>query len=144
MPPQTYDDPTGVSELTDLLPAVEATVRRWLDVSAGIEPDRAARRLADVLDDPAGLPFTIGFIDGVIRPEDTRVAARNLAALAHDVPGFLPLHLRLAVRAGGARGPVAPGVVIPAARAALRRMVGHLLIDAEPRRLGPAIARLRA
>ncbi|GAB7004006.1 bifunctional proline dehydrogenase/L-glutamate gamma-semialdehyde dehydrogenase [Nocardioides sp. AN3] len=144
MPPATYDDPAGVSELTELLPAVEQTVRRWLDTSAGIEPDQAAKRLADVLDDPAGLPFTVGFIDGVIRPEDPHVAARNLAALARDVPRFLPLHLRLAVRAGGALGRVAPWLVIPAARAALQRMVGHLLIDAEPRRLGRSIERLRA
>ncbi|MFI2707631.1 bifunctional proline dehydrogenase/L-glutamate gamma-semialdehyde dehydrogenase, partial [Nocardioides sp. CER28] len=144
MPTSTYDDPAGVADLIDLLPDVEKTVRRWLDVSAGIAPDKAASRLADVLDDPAGLPFTVGFIDGVIRPEDKRVAARNLAALAADVPRFLPLHLRLAVRAGGALGRVAPGIVIPAAQAALRRMVGHLLIDAEPRRLGRSIERLRA
>lgn len=140
----TYDDPAGVDELVDLLPDVERTVRRWLDASAAIEPDKAASRLADVLDDPAGLPFTVGFIDGVIRPEDQRVAARNLAQLAGDVPRFLPLHLRLAVRAGGALGQVAPWLVIPAARAALRRMVGHLLIDAEPHRLGRSIQRLRA
>jgi RHH-type proline utilization regulon transcriptional repressor/proline dehydrogenase/delta 1-pyrroline-5-carboxylate dehydrogenase len=140
----TYDDPAGLDDLVDLLPDVERTVRRWLDASAGIEPDKAASRLADVLDDPAGLPFTVGFIDGVIRPEDQRVAARNLAALAADVPRFLPLHLRLAVRAGGALGRVAPWLVIPAARAALRRMVGHLLIDADPRRLGRSIHRLRA
>lgn len=141
---RTYDDPAGLAELTDLLPEVEETVRRWLDTAATIEPDKAARRLADVLDDPAGLPFTVGFIDGVIRPEDPRVAAHNLAALAHDVPRFLPPHLRLAVRAGGALAPAAPRLVIPAARAALRRMVGHLLIDAEPRRLGRSIVRLRA
>jgi len=140
----TYDDPAVVSELIDLLPDVEQTVRRWLDVSATITPDRAARRLADVLDDPAGLPFTVGFIDGVIRPEDKRVAARNLARLAFDVPRFLPLHLRAAVKLGGLLGPVAPELVIPAARAALRRMVGHLVVDAEPRRLGRSIERLRS
>ena len=144
MPNPTYDDPAGVSELLDLLPATEQTVRRWLDASARIKPDKAASRLADVLDDPAGLPFTVGFIDGVIRPEDKRVAARNLAKLASDVPRFLPLHLRLAVKLGGALGTIAPGIVIPAARAALRRMVGHLLIDAEPRRLGRSIERLRS
>jgi RHH-type proline utilization regulon transcriptional repressor/proline dehydrogenase/delta 1-pyrroline-5-carboxylate dehydrogenase len=144
MPHPTYDDPAGVSELLDLLPGTEETVRRWLDTAAEIKPDTAASRLADVLDDPAGLPFTVGFIDGVIRPEDKRVAARNLAQLALDVPRFLPLHLRLAVKLGGALGAIAPGIVIPAARAALRRMVGHLLIDAEPRKLGRSIEHLRA
>jgi RHH-type proline utilization regulon transcriptional repressor/proline dehydrogenase/delta 1-pyrroline-5-carboxylate dehydrogenase len=138
------DAASGISDLLELLPDTEETVRRWLDASAGIKPDKAASRLADVLDDPAGLPFTVGFIDGVIRPEDKRVAARNLARLAFDVPRFLPLHLRLAVKVGGALGSIAPGIVIPVARAALRRMVGHLLIDAEPRRLGRSIERLRA
>jgi RHH-type proline utilization regulon transcriptional repressor/proline dehydrogenase/delta 1-pyrroline-5-carboxylate dehydrogenase len=140
---RTYDDPATVDELIDLLPDVEETVRRWLDTSATIKPDRAARRLADVLDDPAGLPFTVGFIDGVIRPEDKRVAARNLARLSFDVPRFLPVHLRAAVKLGGALGPLAPGLVIPAARAALRRMVAHLVVDAEPRKLGRSITRLR-
>ena len=144
MPIPTYDDPAGVDELVDLLPEVEETVRRWLRTAQDIRPDKAATRLADLLDDPAGLTFTVGFIDGVIRPEDKRVAARNLARLAFDVPRFLPLHLRAAVKLGGALAPLAPGIVIPAAQAALRRMVGHLLIDAEPRRLGRSIARLRA
>jgi len=31
-----------------------------------------------VLKDPSGLEFTVGFVDGVIRPEDIKVAARKL------------------------------------------------------------------
>jgi RHH-type proline utilization regulon transcriptional repressor/proline dehydrogenase/delta 1-pyrroline-5-carboxylate dehydrogenase len=139
-----YDDPAGVDELVDLLPEVEGTVRRWLDRSAEIEPDKAAERLADVLADPKGLDFTVGFIDGVIRPEDPHVAARNLAALTRDVPRFLPLHLRAALKLGGRAALVAPALVIPVVRAVLRRMVGHLLIDADPKRLGRSVARLRA
>src|SRR5262245_29480931 len=38
----TYDDPAGVVELLDLLPATEETVRRWLDTSSQIKPDKAA------------------------------------------------------------------------------------------------------
>jgi RHH-type proline utilization regulon transcriptional repressor/proline dehydrogenase/delta 1-pyrroline-5-carboxylate dehydrogenase len=120
-----------------------ALVRRWLASSAEVPPDRAATQLAGVLKDPKGLPFTVGFIDGVIRPEDPRVAARNFATLARDVPSFLPWHLRTAVRLGGAAGLVAPRLVIPLVRRALRSMVGHLIVDATDERLGKAIAKIR-
>lgn len=121
----------------------EHLVRRWLAEAAGDRPDAAAARLAGVLRDPKGLAFTVGFVDGVVRPEDLGAAAAKLAAIAPDVPRFLPLPLRAAVRLGGLAAPVLPRLVVPAARIALRRMVGHLIIDATPRRLGPAIARIR-
>jgi RHH-type proline utilization regulon transcriptional repressor/proline dehydrogenase/delta 1-pyrroline-5-carboxylate dehydrogenase len=123
---------------------VEALVRRWLAEAADAPADPAAARLAGVLRDPKGLAFTVGFVDGVVRPEDLRAAAHRLAALAPDVPGFLPLPLRLAVRLGGLLAPVLPWLVVPIARLALRRMVDHLVIDATPSRLGRAIARIRS
>ena len=118
-------------------------VRRWLAEASDIAVDASAAQLAGILKDPGGLEFTVGFVDGVIRPEDLSVAARNLAALAPKVPGFLPWYMRAAVRAGGVLGPVLPGVVVPAARMVLRRMVGHLIIDATDARLGRAIRRIR-
>ncbi|GGC99020.1 1-pyrroline-5-carboxylate dehydrogenase [Tersicoccus solisilvae] len=142
-PPQT-DTATRPADPRALADDAVALVRRWLAEAAAIPVDASARNLAGVLRDPAGLPFTVGFVDGVIRPEDDGVAARKLAEIAADVPAFLPWYLRAAVRAGGALGPVVPGVVIPAARAALRRMVGHLLVDATEDRLGPALARIAA
>ncbi len=123
---------------------VEALVRRWLTEAARTPADPAATRLTGVLRDPKGLAFTVGFVDGVVRPEDLRAAARRLAAIAPDVPAFLPLPLKLAVRLGGLVAPVLPWIVVPAARYALRRMVDHLVIDATPARLGRAIARIRA
>ncbi|MGW0017416.1 proline dehydrogenase family protein [Rhodococcus sp. NPDC003382] len=120
-----------------------ALVRRWIAEAATVPPDRGAEQLAAVLKDPHGLEFTVAFIDGVIRPEDPRVAARNLAHLSRDLPAFLPAHLRAAIRAGGTLGPALPHVVVPAARRALRAMVGHLVVDASDARLGRAIARLR-
>lgn len=123
---------------------VVALVRRWLTESAGHPVDPAAARLAGVLKDPNGLAFTVGFVDGVMRPESRSVAARNLAQVARITPRFLPWHLRSAVRLGGALAPTFPWVVVPIARRVLRGMVGHLVLDATPRRLGPAIAKLRA
>jgi RHH-type proline utilization regulon transcriptional repressor/proline dehydrogenase/delta 1-pyrroline-5-carboxylate dehydrogenase len=126
-----------------VLTEVETLVKQWLDDAAGQPAAPAARRLADVLRDPAGLGFTVGFVDRVIRPDDNRVAAANLRDLARNTPGFLPWHLRLMIRLGAALSLVAPGVVIPIAARALREMVGHLLVDATDARLGKSIARIR-
>ncbi|WP_415857375.1 proline dehydrogenase family protein, partial [Sinomonas sp. G460-2] len=105
--------------------------------------DPAAAQLAGVLKDPNGLEFTVGFVDGVVRPEDLDVAARNLRDLAPKAPAFLPWALKQAVRLGGSLAPVAPGVVVPIARRVLREMVGHLIVDASDARLGPAIKKIR-
>ncbi|HEX4291027.1 MAG TPA: bifunctional proline dehydrogenase/L-glutamate gamma-semialdehyde dehydrogenase, partial [Trebonia sp.] len=139
-----YDDPAAIAELSALVPDVEATVRRWLSHAQTLPVDKAAARLAAMLNDPRGLAFTVGFVDGVIRPEDVREAARTFASLARDVPGFLPWHLRAAVKVGARVARPLPWVVIPAARVALRGMVGHLVTDARERQLGRAIRRLRS
>ena len=118
-------------------------VRTWLAQAANIKPDASAQQLAGVLKDPNGLDFTVGFVDRVVRPEDHHAAASALAHIAYDVPAFLPWYLQSAVRTGGKLAEVAPGVVVPAAQAALRAMVGHLIIDSRDKQLGKAIKRLR-
>ncbi|MWV57582.1 bifunctional proline dehydrogenase/L-glutamate gamma-semialdehyde dehydrogenase [Rathayibacter sp. VKM Ac-2754] len=126
-----------------ILDRVETLVRRWLVRSRAFPADPAAQRLAGVLQDPNGLDFTVGFVDGVARPEDLSVAAENLSALTAKTPAFLPSYLRAAVATGGAVGPVLPWIVVPAARRVLRQMVGHLVVDASDSRLGGAIRNLR-
>ncbi|MFQ4148248.1 proline dehydrogenase family protein [Arthrobacter sp. LAPM80] len=128
---------------TDLAEETIALVRHWLNEAATFPADVSAQRLAGVLKDPNGLDFTVGFVDGVVRPEDLAVAARNLAALAPKVPAFLPWYMRSAVRIGGIMAPVLPRIVIPIARRVLRDMVGHLIVDATDAKLGPAIAKIR-
>ncbi|MWV57837.1 bifunctional proline dehydrogenase/L-glutamate gamma-semialdehyde dehydrogenase [Rathayibacter sp. VKM Ac-2754] len=120
-----------------------ALVRRWLREAAQIPVDASGTQLAGVLKDPSGLDFTVGFVDGVVRPEDTRVAAAALRSIAGGVPAFLPAPMRGAVALGGVMAPLLPDVVVPIARRVLRRMVGHLIIDATDSRLGPAIAKIR-
>jgi RHH-type proline utilization regulon transcriptional repressor/proline dehydrogenase/delta 1-pyrroline-5-carboxylate dehydrogenase len=120
-----------------------ALVRHWLTEASKVPVDASAQQLAGVLKDPNGLEFTVGFVDGVVRPEDLNVAARNLAALAPKVPAFLPWYMRRAVQLGGTMAPVMPQVVIPIARKVLREMVGHLIVDATDAKLGPAIAKIR-
>ncbi|WP_249354158.1 bifunctional proline dehydrogenase/L-glutamate gamma-semialdehyde dehydrogenase [Microbacterium sp. 2FI] len=130
-PPATLED------------AAIALAERWIAEADEVEVDPAAERLAGVLKDPNGLPFTIGFVDGVMRPESLAAAASNLHRVAPLVPAFLPWYLRSAVQLGGAVAPVLPSPVVPIARRVLREMVGHLVVDARPDKLGPAIAKIR-
>ncbi|WP_457946911.1 bifunctional proline dehydrogenase/L-glutamate gamma-semialdehyde dehydrogenase [Pseudarthrobacter sp. alpha12b] len=139
--PQTVD--VDVPQAKSLANEAVALVRRWLTEAAKVPVDASAEQLAGVLKDPNGLDFTVGFVDGVVRPEDVNVAARNLAALAPKVPAFLPWYMRSAVALGGTMAPVLPQVVIPVARKVLREMVGHLIVDATDAKLGPAIAKIR-
>ena len=123
---------------------VEALVRRWLAAAAQLPVDPSARRLAALLRDPSGLRFAVGFVDGVVRPEDTGVAARAFARLARTPPAFLPWPLRAAIRLGGLAAPVLPGLVVPAGRRALRQMVHHLVIDANDPGLARGLRRVRS
>ena len=135
--PGIEGSPANLSE------AAIATVRRWLAESADISPDRSAQRLAGVLRDPRGLDFTLGFVDRVVRPEDLRVAARNLETLSRAIPKFLPWYLRFAILVGGGFAPLLPWPIVPIARRVLRRMVAHLVIDATPKKLDKTLHRLR-
>ncbi|RWZ68011.1 aldehyde dehydrogenase family protein [Labedella populi] len=145
IPQQTPDRSTeaGGEDLAAL--ATEATIlaERWVTESADAPVDPSAQRLAGVLKDPNGLAFTVGFVDGVMRPESLFVAGYNLQKVAKLTPGFLPWYLKAAITAGGFFAPIVPGIVIPIARRVLRAMVGHLVVDATPARLGPAIGKLR-
>lgn len=139
--PRTVD--VDVPQARALAAETIALVRHWLTEASKVPVDASAQQLAGVLKDPNGLEFTVGFVDGVVRPEDLNVAARNLAALAPKVPAFLPWYMRSAVQLGGTMAPVLPQVVIPIARKVLREMVGHLIVDATDAKLGPAIAKIR-
>ena len=139
----TMTNPITPNLQHDLSDEVVALVKKWLAESATIPADLSAERLVGVLKDPNGLDFTVGFVDGVMRPEDLMVAGYNLQKVAKKAPAFLPWYMRSAIGLGGIVGPVVPWVVIPAARKVLREMVGHLVVDATPEKLGPAIAHLR-
>ncbi|AYG03692.1 proline dehydrogenase family protein [Gryllotalpicola protaetiae] len=132
----------NVSELQSVAEAAARQVRAWLAEPAQQWPT-GARRLAELLREESGLDFAVQFVDGVARPRDLSVAARRLHELSGRVPASLHGGLRTALGLGGQVGPVLPWVVVPAARAALRRLVGHLVVDATPAKLGPALERLR-
>jgi len=133
--------PDSVDE--NLIAEAVELVRRWLREASSFPTDPSGERLAGVLKDPNGLGFTVGFVDGVIRPEDRRVAGATLKSIAPQVPAFLPAPMRGAVKLGGAFAPILPGVVVPIARKVLRDMVSHLIIDATDAKLGTAIAKIK-
>lgn len=118
-------------------------MRRWLTEAAEIPANASAARLAGVLKDPNGLDFTVGFVDGVVRPEDLDAAASKLKQLVPLTPRFLPAPMRGAIGLGGAFAKLFPGIVVPIARKVLRQMVSHLIIDATDAKLGPAIAKIK-
>ncbi|WP_193597010.1 bifunctional proline dehydrogenase/L-glutamate gamma-semialdehyde dehydrogenase [Microbacterium sp. YJN-G] len=133
----------SVSDLAALADDAVALVRRWLVESRAIPVDAAGQRLAGVLRDPNGLDFTVGFVDGVVRPEDLTVAAEKLKELVPLTPKFLPGVMRGAIGLGGATAGILPGIVVPSARAVLRQMVRHLIVDARDEKLGAAIKHIR-
>ena len=116
-------------------------VGRWLEASDTAVSRRhrsASRRLARVVRDRPGTAFAMRFVDRVIRPEDPAVAAAQLASLVGEaeLPSFLSPLDRLLVRLGARIGPRLPRLVMPIARRRMRALVGHLVVDSEPERLG--------
>ncbi|GAA1190959.1 proline dehydrogenase family protein [Brevibacterium paucivorans] len=162
-------DPTDLanltsSELGELANKAVDRVRRWLRLSTAKSAGRAMsvgraksspprhastqalkqeQRLAAVLSDPNGLPFTSGFVDRVIRIEDTKAAARALTEVARLTPESMSLADRAQIQAGAALATAMPDLVIPMARARLRNMVGHMVVDARPEQFGKTVATLK-
>ena len=126
---------------------IEASIdlaRTWVSQAQELPTPKASRRLAGLLQDPNGLEFAVGFVDGVIRPEDLNVAAKNLYQLRKLTPKFLPFGLRFLIGLGANLAPLFPWIVVPIARKVLRSMVSHLVIDASMGKLGPALRRIKA
>ncbi len=121
---------------TSLTVAALELAEQWIAASAAGETaseQRTTGRLAALVSDPAGLELAVRFIDRVARPEDDRVAARELAALtgyAAAARGFLGPVDRTLLALGAPLAPLLPAAVVPAARMRLRQIVGHLVADA--------------
>ncbi|MXZ52244.1 MAG: aldehyde dehydrogenase family protein [Acidimicrobiaceae bacterium] len=116
-------------------------VERWLASGAAPASRRertATRRLADLVSDRQGTAFAMRFVDRVIRPESPAASALQLASLVGkaELPSFLSPLDRLLVRLGARLGPRLPRLVMPIARRRMRALVGHLVVDSEPERLG--------
>lgn len=135
-------------ELEDVVGPATRLAEDWLAATAADERPaerRTTARLAALVADPAGLELAVRFVDRVARPEDLQVAARELAALrpwTTAARGFLGRVDRRLLALGALVAPALPRVVVPAARARLRSLVGHLVADADD--LGHHLAAARA
>lgn len=115
----------------------------WIEASKAYPNSRAAALLADVLHHEDGLDYTVSFVDGVIRPEDPKVASHNLKKLASRNVSFLPAWLSAPAKIGGSIAPGAPALAAAAAQKVFSTLVGDLVVDATPEKLGGAIEALR-
>ena len=139
-PPKVGGETGDCRHLADL---AVARAQKWVRESEKYPEDRAAKLLSQVLEDQAGLDFTVAFVDGVIRPEDIKVAAEELNRLSSSSVSFLPWYLRLPFKVGGAMAPLLPKMVIPITRTVFAKLVGDLVLDVSDAKLGPAIERLK-
>ena len=120
-------------------------VEQWL-AAADKEGARspAEKRLAKILKDPAGLDWTLKFVDRVIRPTDKKVAASELAKLSKKLPKSLSALDRMTISFGGLLAKPFSFIVIPTAKARLRQLVGHLIADARPGKLTKHISKSKS
>lgn len=143
--PQAPTEPPAKPAADTLVEDAVALARTWIGAAtgadaaagaAGSKTDKAVARasaaLGALVSDPAGLELAVGFVDDVARPQDVHVAAKALARLGKKAGSatFLSASDRALFRAGALTAPVLPGIVVPAARARLRQLVGHLVADA--------------
>ncbi len=133
----TTPDPTPIlpEDAGAVVEPAIALARRWAtdaDDRSTRQERRSVERLAALLRDEEGLSFATAFLDRVARAERDEVAAAQLATIVRDapMPRFLSRIDRLLLGLGAKLGPRLPGLVVPAARARLRQLVGHLVVDA--------------
>ncbi|GAA1641711.1 proline dehydrogenase family protein [Georgenia ruanii] len=120
--------------------------RRWLAATEAGQTDAervATTQLAGLVGDPEGLDLAVRFVDQVARPEDSRVAAKELAGISAGAAGFLRPTDQALLAVGARVARLAPGVVVPLARKRLRQLVGHLVVDAHDPALAEHLARAR-
>ncbi|SHJ64302.1 L-proline dehydrogenase [Tessaracoccus bendigoensis DSM 12906] len=134
----------NLAELADAGRRAEQLAKGWAEASGAHPVSYPVALLARVLKDPAGVDFTVRFVDDVVRPKDLKVSAKALTRLAKDQVGFLPWYLAAGVRVAGVTARVLPVPTVAVARKIFRALVGDLVVDATPKTMGSTLARLRA
>ncbi|WP_054952124.1 proline dehydrogenase family protein [Flaviflexus massiliensis] len=128
----------------DLVTRAIAKAQEWSDRAQQYATPYASELLSKVLDHPGGLEYTVNFVDGVIRPEDPHVVAEKLAEISSQDASFLPSYLSTLAKGGGKLAPLAPKVATEAATKLFAALVGDLVADVTPKKLGPTIEKMRA
>ncbi len=142
-------DATQGSDADELADAAVELVGTWLaraEAATTRTERRTAEQLRGVIEDESGVGFAMKFVDRVIRPEDHSVAAHQLVQLVNGeaLPGFLSPVDRVLLRAGARLAPIIPGIVMPLAIRRMRQLVGHLVVDAEPKAMANHLGARRA
>ena len=130
---------TGQQAVADLADQAVALANQWLARARAEETpqERATtEQLASLLRDEQGLALAVKFVDEVARPEDSGVAAKVLSRLTAKQAAFLGRADRTLLGVGSKIAPLAPPIVVPIARARLRQIVGHLVVNANDPALG--------
>ena len=133
----------------DLADPAIALVESWLARAPQHETSDSAEtmeQLEGIVTDADGVGFVMQFVDRVVRPDDNRVAASQLAAIIAErrLPSFLSPVDKTLLKAGARLGPLLPGIVLPLARRRMRSIVGHLVAPAESDKLATHLGRTRA
>ncbi len=141
--------PTSPARFDELTNQTIELVSQWLERADQLETDadrETLEQLEGVVTDPDSVRFVMGFVDRVVRPDDNRVAAAQLASIVNGqpLPNFLSAIDKAMLRAGSVLGPKLPFVVMPLARRRMRAIVGHLVAPAEPDRLADHLAHQRS
>ena len=126
--------------------AIELAARWMAEAERSRTRSEKARsaQLHELTADPGSLSFAMAYCDRVLRPESTRVAARQLRRIVRaGTPRFLGTVDRTLLRTGGLVATALPGAVMPLARRRLRAMVGDLVADATDPGLARHLSRLR-
>ncbi|WP_084622602.1 proline dehydrogenase family protein [Demequina oxidasica] len=124
--------------------AAVAQVHTWLDAVHSERQRPAARIMTQALSSPGGLRYLTEVVDGVVRPEDLRVAARELVRASKNAELHLPGGMAFLTKMGGVAARVAPVLTVRIARRFIRALVGHLVVDATPAKLSGNLRKLRA
>ncbi|WP_433029070.1 proline dehydrogenase family protein [Actinomycetospora sp. CA-053990] len=143
--PTTHGAAGGIPD--ELVERAVARADQWARAGAVGAATGPSAQLAALMHDPAGVDFTLRFVDRVARPADDHVAARELARLAGPdapLPDFIGGADRALLRTGARLALRAPRVVVPLARRRLRALVGHLIVDADGRGLERRLEEARA
>ncbi len=146
MTTETTTGPAAPPDVTALVEDAVVLAEAWLaatEEGQSREERAASAQLAALVSDPEGLDLAVRFVDRVARPEDLRVAARELSRISAGAAGFLGPVDRLLLGAGAIVAPLAPQLVVPLARKRLRQIIGHLVVDAHDPALAGHLERAR-
>ncbi|MFH5824002.1 proline dehydrogenase family protein [Georgenia sp. AZ-5] len=141
-------EPAPPTDVTSLVEDAVGLAEEWLRATEQGQTDAertSTGQLAALVGDADGLDLAVRFVDRVARPEDTRVAAKELGTVsAGAARSFLRPADQALLAVGAKVARLAPGVVVPLARKRLRQLVGHLVVDAHDPALSEHLARARA